>query len=1093
MSDPDPQVPRPKRARKAAKWGFGVLIVLVVAGAIGIASLMGRQISASDWLREEITTRLNAQIDGADLSFGDVSVVLERTWVPRVSLRNVRITDAKGEKLAAVSDADGTLALRPLLQGKVQPGTIRLSGATLRLRRSEAGNLGVAVGDAPRSVEEAPSFPALISQLDDVLMQPGLMALTAIEADNLTIRYEDARARQAWTVDGGRLRLTREGDDLQLRGDFALLGNRGFATTLEMNYQSVVGESGAEFGISFDDMPARDIARQSPALAWLEALEAPISGALRAVVEADGALGPLNATLQIGAGVLQPTDETKPIPFSSAQTYFTYDPATQSMQFDDLFLDSKWVTARAEGKAFLVGLEQGLPTELWSQIRVSELRANPDGLYAEPVVIEGATMDTRLKLDPFELKLGEMSLSDQGQRLLLNGVLAAQPEGWDLALDGRMDGLTPARLLELWPETVKANTRNWIRDNVVAADLSNIQLAVRSHPESRPDLFLGFDFKGLETRFMKQMPHIKNAEGHGSLYDTRFVITASRGHVMAPQGGRIDVGGTSFVVPTVRVKQAPARVYLKAKSTVTAALSLLDNEPFRFLTKAGQPVTLADGQAEIEGQLDFLLKQKLQTDEVAFDVRAVARQLRSETLVEGRVLASPRLDIVARTGTLEIKGEGRIGRVPATGTWRTNIGKTSDGSGRLEGTIELSERFADEFRIGLPPGSISGAGTGVIGIDFAKGQPGRFTLTSDLAGVGLRLKPLGWTLSQGGKGQLDVSGSLGTPPEINRISLNAGGLRANGSVTLRADGQLDRARFNRVRVGTWLDAPVDLVGRGAGTTPAVRVNGGTIDLRQTSLAGDGEGSQNRAQGGPVTLRLDRLQISEGISLTGFTGEFDMSRGVDGRFTGKVNDGATVNGTVVPQGNRNAFRIQSENAGGVLASAGLLKNARSGQMDLILRPATAAGTYNGTLTVQQLRLKDAPALAALLNALSVVGILEQLAGDGIHFSEVEADFQLGPKLVTLTQGSAVGASVGISMEGYYFMDRGEMDMEGVFSPIYLVNAVGGIFARKGEGLLGFKYRLNGPTTDPLVRVNPLSLLTPGMFRELFRKPPPKVQR
>ncbi len=187
----------------------------------------------------------------------------------------------------------------------------------------------------------------------------------------------------------------------------------------------------------------------------------------------------------------------------------------------------------------------------------------------------------------------------------------------------------------------------------------------------------------------------------------------------------------------------------------------------------------------------------------------------------------------------------------------------------------------------------------------------------------------------------------------------------------------------------------------------------------------------------------------------------MSNGANGRFSGKVNDGAAISGAVVPQGTRSAFRIQSDNAGGVLRSAGLLKNARNGDMDLTLRPATAKGSYNGKLTVRQLRLKDAPALAALLNALSVIGILEQLAGDGIHFSEVEANFHLSPKVVTLTQGTAVGASMGISMEGYYFMESGEMDMQGVFSPIYLVNSVGNLFTRKGEGLLGFNYRLNGP--------------------------------
>ena len=33
------------------------------------------------------------------------------------------------------------------------------------------------------------------------------------------------------------------------------------------------------------------------------------------------------------------------------------------------------------------------------------------------------------------------------------------------------------------------------------------------------------------------------------------------------------------------------------------------------------------------------------------------------------------------------------------------------------------------------------------------------------------------------------------------------------------------------------------------------------------------------------------------------------------------------------------------------------------------------------------------------------------------------------------------------------------MQGVLSPLYVVNAIGSIFTRKGEGLLGFNYRLS----------------------------------
>jgi len=1092
MSETEDIRPSRRRGRRVLLWILAALVALLVAFGVAAMALVGTQVSAPEWLRSRITERINADAGEMQLGLGEMSVVMDEDWVPRLNLREVTVRDDAGQPLANLTDVQGTFALRPLLRGELRPGLIRISGVQVTLRRSESGAMGVSLGDASApAVEEAPSMAALFQPLEKVLRQPHFAALARVEARNMTLRYEDARAGRAWTVDGGRLTLERSGEDLQVRGDFVLLGKRAYATTLAVNYTGRMGEAEAEFGVSFEDMPARDIAGQSPALAWLDALDAPISGSLRAEVAEDGRLGPLNATLQIGAGVLQPTEATKPIPFSSARSYFTYDPKQQVLRFDEVSLESPWVSAQAEGQAYLVGMESGWPNELLGQFQVSRISANPAGLYPAPVELEQVAMDMRLEMAPFRLSLGQMSLVDRGQHLGLRGAVQAKPEGWNLSLDGEMDGLSPARLLELWPDGVKPKTRTWIEENVKTAELSEIQLAVRSQPKSRPDVFLGFDYSGLEARFIKEVPHIQAAAGHASLYDNRFVITATEGFVQAAEGGRIDIAGTSFEVPNVAIKRGPARTQLRTQSTITAALSLLNEEPFRFLDKAGQPVALADGRAVLEGQLDFLLKPGLKPDDVAFDLGGTLRDLRSEVLVPGRVLAASQLEVRARNDSLTVGGEGRLGRVPVTGNYRAALGPESGGAARVEGWVELSERFADEFNIGLPPGSLSGAGRADVVIDFEKGQPGAFEMTSDLAGVGLSLRQLDWSLSRAAQGRLEVAGRLGAPPELSRVLLEAAGLSAQGRVTLRENGQLERASFESMRVGTWLDAPVDLIGRGVGVTPAVQVRGGTVDLRQTSLSGDGQaGGQRRREGGPVSLALDRLQISDGIALTDFRADLDMRRGADGSFTGKVNGGAPVRGRVVPQRGRSAFRIQSDNAGGVLGSAGLLKQARDGTLDLVLAPAEAPGTYDGQLTARDLRLKDAPALAALLNAMSVVGLLEQLDGEGIHFGEIDARFQLSPERVTLYSGSAVGASMGISMDGYYFMESEQMDMQGVISPFYMLNGIGGIFTRRGEGLVGVNYELTGRAANPQVSMNPLSVFTPGMFRELFRRPPPE---
>ncbi|WP_306116595.1 MULTISPECIES: AsmA-like C-terminal region-containing protein [unclassified Roseovarius] len=1092
MSDKSDQIrPKGRKRRLLARLMLALVVVLVVGG-IYATTLVGTQLTAPEWVRARLVERLNTQQSDFNVEVGEVGFVMQEGWKPRILLRDLQVDDTAGTPLVNLSDIAGTVALRPLMQGRLQPASIQLSGARMTLRRAADGSIDFSLGDTGSTVDRAANIAALIDDLDKLLMRPNFRALKRISAENLTVQYTDLRAKRAWTVDGGRVQLTRDGDDLTIRGDFALLGGRATATTLAVSYSGRIGDTAAELGLSFQDMATDDIAGQSPALAWLGALDAPISGALRAGVDSAGALGPLNATLQIGEGALQPTEATDPIAFKSARSYFTYDPVTQVMQFDELSVESNWVSASASGRASLVGIENGLPREILGQMQVSRISANPNGTYPEPIELEGASLDVRLQIEPFLLSLGQLTLSDQGGTFVASGNLRAAPDGWDFALDGRLDALTPERLVALWPPGLAHGTRRWIDENVSKADLSDIQVALRLHPKTNLDYFLAFDFAGLTTRFVKKLPPIEDAKGHASLIDNRFVITADSGYVTPPQGGKIDVSGTSFIVTDVRPKRTPAQVRLRTSSTFTAALSLLDEEPFRFLTKADQPVTLADGRADLAGQLDLLLIKKLKTSDVSFDVTGTLSNLRSEKLVEGRILDAAELTVQANNDDLRIGGNGQISNVPFSGEWQTGLGPGGDDKSRFTGQIELSERFADAFRIGLPPGSISGAGQADITIELARDAPGRFSLSSNLAGVGLALRQLGWALPQSATGALIVAGQLGSPPRIETVSLEGGGLSAQGSVNLYESGALERASFSRVRMGRWLDAPVDLIGRGAGAAPAVRVRGGRIDMRHTTLTGSGEGNR-RARGGPVSLVLDRLQISDGIALLDFRAELDTSRGADGNFTGKINGGAVINGRVVPQGGRSAFRIQSENAGAVMVSAGLLNNARDGKMDLVLTPAPEKGSYNGQLGIDDFRIRDIPSMAALLNAVSVIGILEQLQSDGLHFNRVDARFHLSPDRVTLIESSATGASLGISMDGYYYMASKRMDMQGVFSPIYLVNALGGIFTRRGEGLFGFTYTIKGPAASPQVSVNPLSALTPGMFREFFRREPPKIRR
>ena len=143
-------------------------------------------------------------------------------------------------------------------------------------------------------------------------------------------------------------------------------------------------------------------------------------------------------------------------------------------------------------------------------------------------------------------------------------------------------------------------------------------------------------------------------------------------------------------------------------------------------------------------------------------------------------------------------------------------------------------------------------------------------------------------------------------------------------------------------------------------------------------------------------------------------------------------------------------------------------------------------------MQDIRVQNANVLAELLNAISVVGLLDQLGGSGILFNNVTGNFILTPAGVDLREGVATGGSLGVSMQGIYRFEDKALDMQGVISPIYVINGIGAAISKRGEGVLGFNYRLRGTATAPRVSVNPLSVLLPGFLRNIFKSPKAKLE-
>lgn len=1096
------QPPQPQRRKRGDRRGKGfhafrtlllLLVLPVVFAVIALVMMFDRDITAPSWVTDLVAERASTMLGGGSIDFGDITLRVGPDLHPRVRLYQTQVADAAGTPLAQIDTVDATISPRGLLFDRAAlVQRVALSGTAIDLTRDAQGQMRLTfmLPEAGNGALLADGLVGLVRQIDTLRDRPVLAALESLTLDGLDVTYRDERADRTWTATGGSFAFGIDAQNTTATAQLQVAGDSG-VSGLGLRLDSPRGSDAAAIAMTITDAQARDLASQSAALRFLGALDAPLSASLRTGLNAQGELGPLNATLTIGAGALQPGPQTAPLRFDGVTAALSYDPQAQRLEFSNVSIASEWGSLQARGQALARDFDRGLPDALVGQFTLTDIALNPAGLYPAPITLDQADIDLRLRLDPFRLDMGQISLSDPSLTLTASGALNATPDGWNAAVDLQSPALSAADVLRLWPDGIRPGTRRWFTNNILAGDLSDVVAGWRMRPGKKATLAAGFAFDGASVRFLKQEPPIVDGAGYATLADDAFVLRLDKGQVIAPQGGALDVAGSVLQIPNIRIKSAPMVLDVATSGSITGTLAILDQPPFQYLTKANLPVTLADGRASVHAHVTLPLKPKIAPDEIAFDATANLSRVRSSTLVKGRTLAASDLAVsVDRTG-MQISGPATLDGVPLNGQFAQEFGPNR-GPTQITGRVNITPQALEIFGIALPARTVSGAGTGQLAVTLAKGAAPRFTLTSDLVGLGLSVPAIGYSKSRGSSGTLEVKGTLGANPAVERLSLRAPGLQATGAVSLTTGNQLDAARLSRVVVGDWFDGAVTLRGRGRGRGIGVEVLGGALNLSRASFGGSSGGAGGGSgQGLPISVRLDSLTIAQGLQLTSFRGDFDTTGGFGGDFTGLFNGQAGIAGSVSPSRGRSAVRIRSDDAGAVLRAGKFLDGAFGGTLDLTIVPAGDAGTFDGTLGLRQLRVRDAPAIAELLDAISVVGLLQQLDGQGLAFDEVDAQFRLTPSQIVVTQSSAVGPGLGISLDGIYTLGSRAVDFQGVVSPFYLLNGIGSFLTRKGEGLIGFNFTVRGTPGAPQVGVNPLSVFTPGMFREIFRRPVPEV--
>ena len=121
-------------------------------------------------------------------------------------------------------------------------------------------------------------------------------------------------------------------------------------------------------------------------------------------------------------------------------------------------------------------------------------------------------------------------------------------------------------------------------------------------------------------------------------------------------------------------------------------------------------------------------------------------------------------------------------------------------------------------------------------------------------------------------------------------------------------------------------------------------------------------------------------------------------------------------------------------------------------------------------------------------------------ESLVFDRMRAPFSVGYGQFVLHDAELRGPLLGATLRGKADFRRRTVNLGGTYVPLQGLNAalsaipgIGQILTGpRGEGVLGMNFLVQGQMAEPEVVVHPLSMMAPGIFREMFQLGPQRSQ-
>ena len=1128
---------RHRQLIKRVAIGSGVLVTLLLLGCVGLWWRLSSgpiQLDAfSPWLVAAIEENFGSP---QRVEVGGTQIERTANGGAAVRVRDIVVRDPDGTVVASAPKAEIRVSGLSLLSGHMRAESLSLVGAELAVRIETDGGVTVFASGADKHPIAMASAPSLVAgqQASQDKKPPPAAALPSTQpppraAPTHPAAADSIAAILAWLDGIGQSGL--DGHDLRELGlkdgtltvDDARTGKRWNFQNITLNLERprgggmvvTIGSENPErpWGLTASIKPTnnghRNVALEARHVSANDLLLAsrlgdgtlevdlPVSASLRGEIGPNGVPQGLVGRIVADGGSISDGDSSDGrLEIDRAEFKINWDAASRMLEVPFQILS---------GNNRLTMLGQ------------AEAPAQPQGSWAFKITGGSAVLNAPSGGEPLILnRIGVVGRFDSANKRLTisQGDIGNADVG--VAMSGNADyssgslrlatGLAATRmnseaLKKLWPTFVAPKVRDWFNEHLTGGNVERLTVAVNAPFETLkasgpplPDDGLTIDAFATNCliRPVAGLPALHDADLTVRIVGRNAQITLGKAVADLASGRKLVMSSGLFEVPDTAPRQPPARVRFKLDGSVPAAAELLQMDRLRDASGAPFDPATTRGNMSALVALAMPLKPDLPPGSTNYAITVDALNFSADRLIMGQKVESPDLKISANNQGFALKGDVRIGGAPASLEYRKLRGDdTAD--------IHIQGMLDDSVRnnLGLDPtGTISGRipidVSGRIGTSAER--DGRFAVQADLTSTQIDGFLPGWVKPAGKPARATFT--VLTKPQSTRIEdllIEGAGGGVKGVVDLDGSGGVQSANFPSYGFSDGDRASLKIDRLSDGSLRAV-MRGDAYDGRgflKTMAAPPRTAPKRPPADVDLDMKLGAVLGHNGEALRSV--ELKMSRrngeirslglmaklGRNGTLTGELRGRA---------GARQVVQLESSDAGALFRFSDVYSRMNGGQMTTVMDAPTSANPVQlGTVSVRNFAVHDESQL-------------ERAAGNqaprnnNMAFSGLKVDFTRSPGRIALRDGVVRGPVLGGTIDGIIDYADDEVHLRGTLVPLYGANnllgqlpIVGLFLGGEKEGLVGVTYEVVGKPAGPVLHVNPLSALAPGLLRKVFEFP------